>query len=100
MDNEGQRIWDSTELEAMVMNFFKQLYTDDGCTVNINLSELIFPTLEAHKVASLGKSFTMEEVFTTLKDMEPYKAPGTDGFHAVFFQKNWNMVGKTTGRCV
>lgn len=33
-----------------------------------------------------------EEIYASLKDLNPLKASGPDGFHAVFFQKSWEMV--------
>ncbi|KAA3459980.1 reverse transcriptase [Gossypium australe] len=35
-----------------------------------------------------------EEVFSTLKEMGPTKAPVPDGFPALFFQRYWHIVGK------
>jgi hypothetical protein len=41
----------------------------------------------------LLKPFTKEEIFYALKHMGPLKAPGPDGFPAMFFQKNWGSLG-------
>ncbi|KAL5740040.1 hypothetical protein ACOSQ2_029220 [Xanthoceras sorbifolium] len=42
----------------------------------------------------LGEAFTRAEVRAAVFDMGPNKAPGPDGFHALFFQKFWNVVGE------
>lgn len=38
-------------------------------------------------VRLLSRDFTKEEVMKALKDICPLKAPGPDGFQAIFFQK-------------
>ena len=34
-----------------------------------------------------------EEIFQTLRGLPPLKAPGPDGYHALFFQTNWANLG-------
>lgn len=46
--------------------------------------------------AYLLKTFTREEIEVVLKSMHPTKAPGPDGYQAVFYQKYWNIVGSDT----
>lgn len=41
----------------------------------------------------LTKEFTKDEVLSALKKMHPTKALRLDGMSAIFFQKNWDIVG-------
>ena len=34
-----------------------------------------------------------EEIFQTLRELPPLKAPGPDGYHAIFFQTHWPSLG-------
>lgn len=43
----------------------------------------------------LTKHVTDEEIFAIVKQMNPCKAPGPDGMRANFYQKCWNIVGKS-----
>lgn len=43
--------------------------------------------------SQLDAPYTVEEVCDSLFCMAPWKALGPDGFHAGFFQKNWELVG-------
>jgi hypothetical protein len=40
----------------------------------------------------LSRPFTKMEVSSAIHQMAPMKAPGPDGFDALFFQKNWAIV--------
>ncbi|KAA3472635.1 reverse transcriptase [Gossypium australe] len=38
--------------------------------------------------------FTKHEIVSTVKSIAPLKAPGMDGFLAIFYQKFWHIVGE------
>ncbi|XP_017635935.1 uncharacterized protein LOC108478000 [Gossypium arboreum] len=40
--------------------------------------------------------YTEEEIVEALKEIQPTKASGPDGFPAMFYQKYWNIIGKDT----
>ncbi|KAL5566076.1 hypothetical protein UlMin_029240 [Ulmus minor] len=42
----------------------------------------------------LLRPFSSEKIKKALMDMNPTKAPGLDGLPALFFQKNWDIVGE------
>lgn len=41
----------------------------------------------------LLRPYTKEDIFTTLSQMHPCKAPGPDGMHAIFYQRFWHIIG-------
>lgn len=42
--------------------------------------------------------FTADEVRKALFDLHPAKAPGPDGFTALFFQNAWDIIGKQVSK--
>ncbi|KAL9671842.1 hypothetical protein QQ045_009415 [Rhodiola kirilowii] len=47
---------------------------------------------------ALNAPFTEGEVKRALFQIHPSKAPGLDGFSAMFYQRNWEIVGKEVVR--
>jgi len=77
----------------MVVAHFKNLFTEDyNGHPRAQTSTLEFPSLPPEKIHELEQPFTKEDVYTALKEMHPFKAPGPDGFQAYFFQRYWNIV--------
>ena len=58
----------------------------------VNLSNLALPVLTAQENLDLIRPVTENEIYAALFDMDPYKAPGPDGFGASFFQAHWLQI--------
>ncbi|KAK5774661.1 hypothetical protein PVK06_042517 [Gossypium arboreum] len=54
--------------------------------------EEIFWKQKSRYVDFLGRNVMSEEIKVTLFDMAPFKDPGSDGFQAGFFQKQWEII--------
>ncbi|KAG8485688.1 hypothetical protein CXB51_019010 [Gossypium anomalum] len=52
-----------------------------------------FPALSDEDFNLLNRPVFYEEIKTALFDMAPLKALGSDGFHALFYQSQWDHVG-------
>ncbi|KAA3472641.1 reverse transcriptase [Gossypium australe] len=56
-----------------------------------------FPELLEQDISALSRDFTIEDIRTALLQMHPNKAPGPDGFHALFFQRFWDTLREAMG---
>lgn len=76
------------------MNYFKDLFS----TSNPSNQELEFAlyhvslSVDANMNNTFCALFTYEDIRKALFDMHPSKAPGPDGYTALFFQKNWLLL--------
>ncbi|KAA3469469.1 LINE-1 reverse transcriptase [Gossypium australe] len=80
----------TNELEAT--NFYQNLYGKDPGPMR-NLPPSRFPQLDSCDIDFLGKFVTDNEIKTALFNIVPLKASSSDGFHALFFQKQLGTVG-------
>ncbi|WCJ35671.1 DNAse I-like superfamily protein [Euphorbia peplus] len=86
-------VWDSAKLKEMAVRFYTALYTEDLPIRPPCESSHSFPLLGDSFAADLGRVFTSEEVKSAFFSMSPLKAPGPDGFHAMFYQRHWAIIG-------
>jgi len=78
----------------MVREFFKKLYTDEASAYTpFTIPANRFPRLNNDEVDQLSKPFPGSEIKRAIFDMNAFKAPGPDGYQALFFQKHWNTIG-------
>jgi len=53
---------------------------------------LTSPIVNAEENVDLIKPVTDEEIYDAVFQMDPYKAPGSDGFGASFYQDHWVVI--------
>lgn len=70
----------------------KLFEADPNCDINITLNGW-FLGINSSEWRDFNDEVSVEEIKQALFDMSPYKALGQDGFHAVFYQKMWDIVG-------
>ncbi|KAK2637418.1 hypothetical protein Ddye_032210 [Dipteronia dyeriana] len=91
------RVVDSEEGMAQVIkSFFSDLFISSNPSVNdiSKATNNIRSVVSEENLGVLTAIFRMDEVRTAVFDLSPTKAPGPDRFHAIFFQKFWDVIGK------
>lgn len=92
-DENGEWVGNQDQLEAMITIFYKKLFTADGSIAPAPIRGA-FPPLSEADCASLSRNVTRSDIFNVVNHMNPFKAPGSDGLQAVFFQSQWKHVGE------
>ncbi|KAA3481886.1 reverse transcriptase [Gossypium australe] len=87
----GTWVTDPEALKQMTMEYFQKLFTPENDTCH-NSIRSAFPKIMEQDIRDLSRDFTIEEIRTALFQMHPNKAPGPDGFHALFFQRFWDTL--------
>ncbi|KAL8137313.1 hypothetical protein V2J09_003314 [Rumex salicifolius] len=86
-------IYDQTELEELVVNYFRNLYHVPLEELNpITMPHGHFPILETNVWRDLTLPVLDDEIKEAVNQMGALKAPGRDGFQPIFFQKCWSIV--------
>lgn len=77
--------------EAYVSSIFESTSPSDSAMQQI--LQYVRPIVSAECNQKLLKPFTKDEIFATLQQMHPCKAPGPDGMHVIFYQRFWHIIG-------
>lgn len=91
-NEEGTLVENAKQLKDMALSFYKRLFTSDQLADGDFVTGY-FLRMDANTLKELGKDVTMEETKRALSDMGSFKAPGSDGFQAIFFKKTWETTG-------
>lgn len=100
-DNSGTWITDPDEVKKMVVRYWHELFTEEQPEVNdIEFMPGRFPVLSTQELRTLTRPFARCEVASAIKGMEPFKAPGPDGFQPLFYQRYWDLVSPNVTKLV
>jgi len=88
-DYEGEWCTDPRRIKGLVvLDHFKKLFLEEtNKKQGLKASLGDFPNLLPEMMMALELPFTKEDIQLGLKEMNPFKAPGPDGFQPFFFQR-------------
>lgn len=95
-------IWCSDEdvLKQEALSFFKGLFCVPSSSSPHALVSPSVPGLPHEGALALRNAITHDEVRLAISHMGSFKAPGPDGFQAIFFKQFWHIVGEDVWRVV
>ncbi|XP_050231894.1 uncharacterized protein LOC126680759 [Mercurialis annua] len=91
-------VWKDDEkgMEAVIQDYFSELFKSSNPSEE-DLEKVlkhVSPTVSRESNSMLCSSFTKNDITQALKEMSPTKAPGEDGFPALFYQRYWQIIGE------
>lgn len=93
-DESGNWIDQPEELEDHAMRYYSNLFFVHDTAPSFHMQNS-FPTLEEHTLRHLARDVIDEEIFSIVKSFGAFKAPGLDGFHAIFYHSQWQLIGQS-----
>jgi len=79
--------------------FYQKLFNHNGYW-NVFSRVVARKKLTVNAASWLDNPLTDKKIYKALTNMHPEKAPGPDGFNAIFFQQNWNVVGSEVNQAI
>lgn len=95
-DGNGIRLEDPADVKKEVVSFYVQLLGtsfSNRLEATDVLNGLVVAKVPMEYHAALTSLACAEEIKSAMFSIGGDKAPGPDGYNAVFFQKNWGVVG-------
>ena len=93
-DSTGNWTHASQTIKSMILAHFNMLFTSNMLHAPLHPPSLINHNSLSHDIQiTLNGEVNGLEIKSAIFSFKPYKAPGLNGFHLVFFQRYWNIVG-------
>ncbi|KAL5858823.1 hypothetical protein ACOSQ4_000119 [Xanthoceras sorbifolium] len=90
-DVNGDWVDDKFGLKRIACDYFISLFSYKNASFDYTSLPALFPTIDDISRENMCKGISEEEVKSSLFDIGGLKAPGPDGFPAVFFQNQWPL---------
>lgn len=91
--DDGTKCENNEEIRGMARDFYMNLFSSEPCTQIDKIIEAIPQKVDQKTNDELCKPYTDNEIHAALFQMGPTKAPGPDGFPALFYQRHWDFFG-------
>ncbi|KAL5716607.1 hypothetical protein ACHQM5_009747 [Ranunculus cassubicifolius] len=98
-DKDGKLLRDHEEIKNHIVQAFQDRFARKPVEMDNDLLNLIPNSMSTH-CAVLDRIPDEDEVKATVFTMNAGSSPGPDGFHGLFFQSCWEIVGKDVTRAV
>lgn len=83
---------DRIAISDVLFSHFSDMSTSEDKDIPPHILDLIPSCISREENDALIAPPSEDEIKFVLFGMHPNKSPGPDGFPAIFFQKNWNLI--------
>ncbi|KAJ9701108.1 hypothetical protein PVL29_006452 [Vitis rotundifolia] len=92
LENERGLVLDNSEsITEEILQYFKKLYSNPPGE-SWGLEGIDWSPISEESASRLDSSFSEEEIFNAIFQLDREKAPGPDGFTIAVFQDCWNVI--------
>lgn len=98
--DDGLWIHEKDLVKNHFVSYFTKLFTEEGSTYHIDVPHDVFQELPRRDWDTISKPFSTIEIDMVIKQLGALKAPGPDGYQALFYQKNWDLIAPSVHKQV
>lgn len=93
-NKQGEVVTKPEVLKQMTVEFYRDLYSSAGPCPRYHVRGK-FPMVDERFLQRIQRALSAEEIKCAIFSMGALKAPGPDGLNPLFFQSQWDVVGKS-----
>ncbi|CAB4277832.1 unnamed protein product [Prunus armeniaca] len=88
-------VWhaEAYDIRRIVESYFQDLFSSDNPMGVGAVLECVRASVTSQDNMSLSQPVLEDEVLAAVKQLDPIKSPGSDGFIGSFYQKFWSTIG-------